>query len=71
MNVLVIEPGHGSLWLMDATYHDEGRWVEGWTWDDSGIGSALMPDDFRGEKVVLGFPTSYILKVETPEAKDE
>lgn len=62
MNVLCIEPGHGSVWLMDARY--EGDFVVGTAWDDSSIGSALMPDDFRGEPVILNFPRSLILKVE-------
>ena len=39
MNVLVIEPGRGSLWLTDAEYVDrfgepnpKGRFVRGTNW---------------------------------------
>jgi hypothetical protein len=28
------------------------------------VGSALMPDDFRGEPMTLAFPRRFILKVE-------
>jgi hypothetical protein len=62
MKALVIEPGHGSTWLHDAHY--EGVYVVGEAWDDSGVGSALMPDDFRGEPMTLSFPRRFILKVE-------
>lgn len=61
MDVLVIEPGHGSTWLSNAHY--EGQWVVGEAWDDSGVGSALMPDDFRGEVMTLAMPRRFILKV--------
>lgn len=61
MDVLVIEPGHGSVWLRDAHY--EGVFVVGEAWDDSSVGSGLMPDDFRGESVILTYPRRFILKV--------
>ena len=61
MRVLVIEPGHGSVWLDDAEY--EGDLVIGGVWDDNDIGSVLLPDDYRGQKVTLTYPRSYILKV--------
>jgi hypothetical protein len=62
MRVLVIEPGHGSTWLDDARY--EGEFVVGEAWDDGGVGSSLMPDDYMGEPVTLTFPRSLIRKVE-------
>jgi hypothetical protein len=62
MNVLVTHPYVGSVWLMNARY--DGEWVVGEASDDSGVGSALMPDDFRGESVTLNFPRSCIRKVE-------
>ena len=62
LDVLVIEPGHGSVWLMDSHY--VGDKVTGWAWDDSGRGSAFMPDDYRGEKVILTYPRRFILKIE-------
>ena len=64
MNVWVIEPGHGSVWLTDAKYVDDGRVVEGRAWDNSSSGSSLMPDDYSGEWVTLAFPVNLILKVE-------
>jgi hypothetical protein len=64
VRALVIEPGHGSVWLNDAAYVDDGLVIEGWTWDDSGVGSALMPDDFGGEQITLAFPVNLIRKVE-------
>lgn len=63
MNALVIEPGHGSLWLMDAEYNEDGS-VTGWTWDDTGTGSPLMPDDYGGERLTLTFPANLILRTE-------
>lgn len=62
-SVLAIYPGHGSVWLEDAYLDDEG-WVVGKVWDEDGVGSAYMPDDYRGEYTPLGFPQSCILKVE-------
>ena len=69
MNVLVIEPGHGSTWLTDAVYTDRygkpnprGRFVTGdvWVYD----GGWNMPDDYRGQSEVLTYPRRFILKVE-------
>lgn len=60
MDVQVIEPGHGSTWLSDARF--EGEFVAGEAWDDSSVGSGLMPDDFRGEPVTLAFPRRLILR---------
>jgi hypothetical protein len=63
MRALVIEPGHGSVWLEDAQYVDNGLVIEGWTWDDSSRGSALMSDDYMGERITLAYPISLIRKV--------
>jgi hypothetical protein len=69
MNVLVIEPGHGSLWLTDATYVDRfgksnprGRYVcgRGWEYD----GGWNMPDDYRGQYITLTYPRRWVLKVD-------
>lgn len=69
MNVLVIEPGHGSVWLHNAEFVDRfgnpnqrGRWVRGfaWTYD----GGWNMPDDYRGQWEPYGAPRKFILKVE-------
>lgn len=71
MNVLVIEPGHGSMWLTDAYYIDRfgrpnprGRWVQGsvWVYD----GGWNMPDDYRGQTESYAAPRKFILKVERP-----
>ncbi len=65
MDAWVIWPGHGSEWLTDC--HWEGDYIIGQAWDDSGSGSALMPDDYRGEGVTLNVPRSYVLRtVEQP-----
>ena len=56
------------MWLEEAEYHDGGTVIEGWTWDDSSVGSALMPDDFMGEKIILAYPSRYILRVEQEAA---
>jgi len=63
MRALVIEPGHGSTWLYDAKYVDDGLVIEGKAWDDGGVGSALMPDDYMGEEITLAFPVNLIRKV--------
>lgn len=69
MDVLVIEPGHGSTWLIDAQYVDRfgrenprGHFVRGEAWYFSGAWN--MPDDYRGEPETLTYPRSYILKVD-------
>jgi hypothetical protein len=62
LRVLVIEPGHGSVWLEDAHY--EGGSVVGTAWDNGQRGSALMPDDYIGEEITLTFPRSLILREE-------
>lgn len=64
MRALVIEPGHGSLWLDDARYVEGGAFIEGKAWDDGDRGSALMPDDYMGEEVTLTFPVNLIVKIE-------
>ena len=56
MNVLVIEPGRGSTWLMDAVYvgkggkpNPRGRSVRGVAWENDG--SSNMPDDYQGQYI--------------------
>lgn len=72
MNVLVIEPGHGSHWLEHAIYVDRhgspnlrGRFVAGgvWTYD----GGWNMPDDYRGQWEPYMTYRKFILKVEKYE----
>lgn len=74
MNVLVIEPGNGSVWLCHAMYVDRfgkpnprGRFVAGdvWTYD----GGWNMPDDYQGQWEPYMTHRRRILKVEdTPES---
>jgi hypothetical protein len=69
MDVLVIEPGHGSVWLTNAQFvradgepSSRGRYVRGmaWTYD----GGWNMPDDYLGQYEVMTFPRKLILKVD-------
>ena len=69
MNVLVIEPGHGSHWLMNAVYVDRfglpnprGRFVYGLTWEYDGGWN--MPDDYMGQYEPYTTYRRFILKVE-------
>lgn len=68
VNVLVIEPGHGSTWLSGAVFVDRfdkpnprGRFVRGTTWEYDGGWN--MPDDYQGQPVVRCYPRRFILKV--------
>lgn len=65
MEVLVIEPGHGSYWLVSAEYVEIAgkQYVRGLAWDSSQAGSSLLPDDYRGEYELMTCPVSLILKV--------
>lgn len=60
-DALCIEPGHGSVWLSDVRF-EKGN-VVGQAWDRFMVGSAYMPDDYRGEWVTLRFPARFILKL--------
>ena len=69
MNVLVIEPGHGSHWLTNAIFVDRfgepnprGRFVTGdsWTYD----GGWNMPDDYMGQNEPYTTYRRFILKIE-------
>ena len=67
--MLVIEPGHGSTWLMRAAYVDRygrqnvrGRFVRGIGWEYDGGWN--MPDDYQGHEIVLTYPRNFILKIE-------
>ena len=69
MNVLVIEPGNGSLWLEDAVFVDRmgqpnprGRFVMGTNWyHDSG---PYLPDGGINIPETMTYPRKWILKVE-------
>ena len=65
-DVLCADPGFGSTWLSNAylVAGENGDYVVGEAWDDSGVGSPYMPDDYRGEPVPMNFPLSCVLKVE-------
>lgn len=67
MHVLVIEPGHGSHWLINAVIVDRngnpnprGRFVLGneWAYD----GGWNMPDDYKGQWESYFTPRKFILK---------
>lgn len=60
-DALVIYPGHGSLWLSDVRLRD--GFIEGETWDDTGIGHPYYPDDWRGESCTMNFPLSCLRKL--------
>lgn len=69
MNVLVIEPGHGSLWIEDAVYVDRfrkpnprGRFVSGTVWEHEG-GWNIPEGGFDYPETVT-YPRKLILKVE-------
>ena len=69
MNVLVIEPGHGSLWLTDAKYVDRygkpnprGRFVRGTNWYHDG--GPFLPDGGLDVPETIVYPRRFILKVE-------
>jgi hypothetical protein len=68
VNVLCIEPGHGSSWLSSAEFVDRvgkpnprGRFVRGdvWTYD----GGWNMPDDYHGQYETVTYPRRWILKI--------
>ena len=70
MNVLVIEPGHGSLWLTDAKYVDRygkpnprGRFVRGTNWYHDG--GPFLPDGGLDVPETMVYPRRFILKVES------
>jgi hypothetical protein len=69
VNVLVIEPGHGSLWLSDAKYvrrdgvlSPRGRYVRGTNWYHDG--GPYLPDGGINIPETLTYPRRLILKVE-------
>ena len=78
MSVLVIDPGHGSLWIEHAQYVDRfgdpnprGRFVRGVTWAYDGGWN--MPDDYQGQWEGVTYPRKLILKIEparTPGERD-
>lgn len=69
MNVLVIEPGHGSTWLTEARYvkadgtpSERGHFVRGRAWEYDGGWN--MPDDYQGHPITVTYPRRWVLKVE-------
>ena len=70
MRVLVNHPAFGSLWLENAEIQD--GYVVGDVWDKSGVGSGLLPDDYRGQYVPMNFPITCIRKIvkEDEQARD-
>jgi hypothetical protein len=62
---LIVHPLFGSLWLSRIQYvsTDSGLYVEGEAWDDSDVGSGMLPEDYMGELVVLNFPATCINRV--------
>ena len=76
MNVLVIEPGRGSVWLSHAAYVDRfgrsnprGHFVTGdvWAYD----GGWNMPDDYTGQWEPYTTARKLILKVEPASLRGE
>lgn len=74
MNVLVIEPGNGSVWLEHARYVDRfgnpnprGQFVAGDTWQYDGGWN--MPDDYQGQWEPYMTRRRFILKIEETNAR--
>lgn len=75
MNVLVINPGHGSFWMDGAEYVDRygkpnprGRCVRGRVWSFDGRWN--MPDDYMGQYETETWPRRLVLKVEDSRMSD-
>ncbi len=69
MDVLVVEPYRGSLWLANAVFVDRfgkpnsrGHFVRGEAWESDRGGNT--PDDYSGYAVTLTYPRKWIRKVE-------
>ena len=62
LDVLIVHPAFGSLWLSDCEIKD--GFVTGTTWDKTEVGSPYLPDDYMGENMVMNFPVSCIRKRE-------
>jgi hypothetical protein len=60
-SVLCSYPGIGSVWLQNCSV--ENGFVMGDAWDDSQVRASTMPDDYRGEPVLMNFPLSCIRKI--------
>ena len=59
-DVLVNHPDVGSVWLANCEIIE--GFVIGEAWDDSEVGSGMLPDDYRGQPCTMGFPVSCIRK---------
>ena len=60
MDVLINHPNFGSIWLINVEI--KNGYVIGEAWDNSGIGSPYLPDDYAGQFVTMNFPTTCIRK---------
>ena len=60
--VLIRHPAWGSFWgkVIDIV----GTRVNISVWDDSDVGSGMLPDDYRGQPTTMNFPLTCIAKVE-------
>jgi len=68
MNALISHPHVGSLWLSNAKFvtgKDGRQYIVGEAWNDSDVGSPYLPDDYRGERVMMNFLATCIRKVES------
>ena len=73
MDVLVCNPGNGSLWLWDAYFvkTDGKEYVVGKSWDDGDVGSSYLPDDCGGESVTMNFPVSCVMKIKNQKGRND
>lgn len=58
-DVTIRHPMFGTLHMSNAYVQD--GYVIGEVWDDSERGSALLPDDYRGEPTTMNFPVGCIV----------
>ena len=65
MDVLIRHPAVGSVWLSNVKY--KGSTVIGEAWDNSEVGSPMMPDDYQGMPVVMNFPRACVVKEDKHE----
>jgi hypothetical protein len=65
MIAMIVYPMYGSVWLDNAHIRQwsDGTWyVAGEAWDDTGVGSSYMPEDWRGEVAQMNFPATSIVR---------
>ena len=61
-DALINHPCIGSLWMSNVRLRD--GFVEGDVWDSGESGSPYLPDDYRGEYLLMNFPVSCVRKVQ-------